>query len=266
MHKKILIFSLLTFLFSIFGFIVIVKASDFDKSLSDYKASVDTYQKTYNDYQLARSQYLSSQTLASQQKAQQATYAFLKSRDDVVANYLRMLRQKINDTQGISDNDKSGFYGRIDSDVSFYIDHRDKIPSAGSLGDLFSDSDNAKDHYNKITSPLIYRILATLPDGAIQVFLGRINDVISRISSKTSEIRKDKDTQTIERWIIETQNRVDRAKEKENLILTGLPKIETVKDFFSTYNSTLGSYDETVQYLKEANIYLKEIVKNIMTN
>ncbi|QQG47378.1 MAG: hypothetical protein HY044_04615 [Candidatus Woesebacteria bacterium] len=264
MTKKIFIFSFIVFLF--LSFVYRVKASDFDKALSDYKASVDIYQKADNDYQLARSQYLSSQTLASQQKAQQATYAFLKARDDVISTYLSMLRQKITDTKGIGDNDKNGFYGRIDSDVSFYIDHRDKIPSAGSLTDLFSDSDKARDHYNKITLPLIYRILATLPDGTVQVFLGRITDIIGRISTKTSEIKKDKDTQTIERWIIETQNRVDRAKDKESSILTDLPKIETVKDPFSSYNSFLGSYDETIQYLKEANIYLKEIVKNIMTN
>lgn len=272
--KKILIS--LSFVLILFGFVKVVYSqspspsgsSDFSyqKAIQDYKYTYSLYQQANSEYQLAKQQYLNSQTLAAKTKAQEATYNFLKARDDVLRTYLSALRQKLAETQGINEADRGVLYSRIDQEVNWYINHRDRIPSAGSLGDLFADSDSAKGHY-PTTEALVYRIFATLPDAPMQLFYKRIDDLISAATNKTSEIRqnKDKDTTTIERWIIETQNRVDRSKEKESSTYASIPDIEKQDSKLPFYNDLLKKYEESLQYLKEANSFLKEIVNKIET-
>jgi hypothetical protein len=251
-----------------------VLAQDFSyqKALQDYKYTYSLYAQADSDYQLAKAQYINSKTLTAQTKAQQATYAFLRARDDVLRTYLSALRQKLAETNGLVDSDRNILYSRIDQEVSWYIDHRDKIPSAGSLDDLFSDSEKAREHY-KATEGLMYRIFSTLTDAPLRNFHDRIDNIISAASNITLEIKqnKDKDTSTIERWIIETQNRIDRSKEKEISTYRSIPSIEQESSAFNAsdklpiYNGFLTRYDESLQYLKEATSFLREIVNKIKT-
>lgn len=245
---------------------------NFDKAYKDYVFTTDQYNKAHSDYLLARAQYLQAKTLASQTKAKEATSAMLEARDDVMATYLLALRQRLVESIGIDDTTKNGITSRVDTEVSWWRNHKSKIDSAGTLEDLVSDSNEGLTHY-PTTEALSYEILATIPLGKEQVFRNSFNDLLSNTKTKISQIRTngDHDTTNAERWVIETENKLTRSLEKEveaqKLMpdLQTLPKAGEQSKKADIYNSVIMRLSESIQFLKEATGYMKEVIKQIKT-
>ncbi len=242
-----------------------------NRAIDDYKFALDVYKKADSEYQIAKAQYLNSKTLTAQAKVQGALYSFLRSRDELLRTYLVYLNVKIAATQGVSDSDRDSTTARLQESINWYADHEERLKSAGNLADLFKDSDEAKVYYFNNTDPIIYKSLSLVPDARIQTFQDRIRNIVDATSAKIAEIRQnqDKDTRTIERWILETQSRIQRSVDKKNSAHTDIfPVFDKIDNTYtqsrsSSYNDVVFRLEESLQYLKEANIFLKEIVNKI---
>ncbi len=245
---------------------------DFQKAYKDYVFMYDLYKKSHSDYLLARSQYQEAKTLAAQTKARDAAVAMLQARDDVVITYLTALRMRLSESEGIADPDREGLYNRLDGQIAWYKDHKDSIPSAGTLDDLVKDSDEAKDHFST-TEPLSYEVLATVPVGKVEVLREKLNNILVEIKIKVEEIRSkgDHDTSITERWILETENKITRSLDKEIEAQKLIVELQTPSDKYKTqsrektYNNVIALLQESNQFLREASSYMREIVKSIKT-
>jgi hypothetical protein len=239
---------------------------DFERAYQDYTYNYDIYRMANSEDESYRLQYLQYKTLTSQENAREATVKMLSSRDDVVKTYLTALRTRLSETGGISDEKKNSLYSLIDSEVLWFTDHKDKIPSAGSLEDLVEDSDEAAKYYGD-RDLMIYDTLVTIPIGRIALIREKQQKTLSKIKSKVSEIRGngDKDTGVLERWILDTEARIQRSKEKESDALALVPKLKERQDKINTsvYDEILFKLSESLQYLKEANSFMREIVNGI---
>jgi hypothetical protein len=239
----------------------------YQRAYQDYIYYMDLYRQAYNEFQLARSQYLQSKTLTAKSNAQSATLKLLQTRDEVVKTQLTAIRQKIQDTAGISSSEKQLLYSQIDSEVAWFDNHKKALTSAGTLEDLVKDNEAASERY-KGTLLVSYGALNSISVGKIVNFRETISKIITDINKKVSEIREndDKETQKIERWLLETDNRLTRSREKEqsarNLISSIKPDQRNIQDIFNDSQFTL---EESYQFIKEANNYLKEIVREIKT-
>jgi hypothetical protein len=247
---------------------------NFEKAYKDYIFVYENYKKAHSDYLLARSQYQQAQTLASQTKARDSTVVMLQARDDVVVTYLTMLRMKLVESEGISETDKEGLYSRLDSEITWYKNNKSQIPSAGTLSDLVKDSEETSDHFQGVI-PLAYETLSVVPVGKVEVLRNKINLILSDIKTKTEEIRLngDHDTQIIERWIIEAENKITRSLDKEVEAQTLIYKLQSSSAKKSSreenpadiYNQVVSLLGESNQFMREASSYMKEIVKQIKT-
>lgn len=264
--KHLAVFILLGSFF-IFARPALSQTFDYTKAYEDYTFNFDLYQKAFNEFDLARSQYLQSKTLTAQGKAQEATYKMLVSRDEVVKTYLTALRLKLAESPGVKKDQRENFYTILDQNVAWFNTHKLGLSSAATLEDQTKDSDEARDRFTSIT-PTIYKILVAIPTGKIDSLQDIINKSVSELKAKIIEIRAagDHNTDVSERWILEVENRLARSEDKQSDAQMLLLKLkDQEKGNADIYNQAISRLQESLQYIKEANSYLKEIIKQIKT-
>ena len=238
----------------------------YERAYQDYTYNYDIYRRANSEYESFRLQYIQYKTLTAQENAREATVRMLQARDEVVKTYLTALRTRLSETGGIMDDKRNALYSEIDASVLWFSGHKDKIPSAGTLEDLVKDSDEARDYYRKNEYEL-YDALVTISIGKIASIREKQENALSEIKAKVAEIRAngDKDTGVLERWILDTENKIARSREKEFEALDLMPKLKGSGDKINTdkYDDVLFKLSESLQYLKDANSYMKEIVNEI---
>lgn len=237
----------------------------------DYLFMVEKYNKARSDYLLARSQYLSAQTLAAQTQARNATAAMISSRDEVVRAYLLFLRTKVEEDKNIKPDIKEGLFARLNSEIAWYENHKGRIRSAGSLNDLVADSDEAKKQF-ETTTRVASEARSLVPIAAVEEargvasgILGNTRDTINNISSNG-----DHPVSSAQRWILEAENKLTRSFDKELEARKALESIQTGGAGNSTrtnpaddFNKLTLLLEESLQFIREGRDHLKEVVKNL---
>ena len=238
---------------------------DFQKAYQDFVFNFDKYRSNHDEYELARSQYLQSQTLAAQAKAQEATYNMLFARDEAVRSYLTMLRTRLGEAVGVSVDRRDFLFTKIATEVNWFTSHQSRLSSASSLEDQVSDSNEAKAQYDKATEVLIYDVLTEIALGKQYFLRQKQITIISDLESKLDQIRSDGqiDTGQIERWLLETKNLVIRSEGKEQDALKLQTENAKSKNRSSIFNQIQFRVNESIQYLKDANDFLLETIKTI---
>jgi len=251
--------------------------SPYEIAYQEYLDQTSTYQTVHQEYILRKSQYESFKTLQAQQDAQAATVKMLQERDEVVLSYLSALKEKVTENPGLSDIEKDALKVQIDTEITWFTDHKNNIPTAGSLDDLAKDSKLALAEYDK-AQLLFYKSLSSISSGKLTDVVSRFNDKFSELKSKVSEISaetreeyafsSDK-LQRLDRWIFDAESRIDRAYAKHsdaNDVINALGSgNRSVKNLPSAYDSVLTNLSLSQQYMKVAGGFLQEIVRDIKT-
>lgn len=241
---------------------------NYDKAYQDYTYNLSLYDTAHNDYELAREQYLQYQTLTAENEAKDKTLAMLLARDEVVKTYLTAIRMKLKETPGISDTEKNSIYTRIDTEFKWYSDHKDKLPSAGTLDDLITDADAASQQYES-TKIVIYSVLTSILNGKVTDARQDLVTSFSELKDKVTEIRhnQDKDVSSIERSFPEIDNKITRSQGKQTDAVTNINTMKlTGKDKSQIYSDTQGLVEDAYLYLKEGNTFLLEVVRQLKTS
>lgn len=241
----------------------------FDRAYQDYSYNLSLYDAALNTYKNAKAQYLQYNTLTAKEDSTAATLKLLQARDEVVITYLTSLRRKIAELPGVFDNEKGPLLTNIDGEVSFYTEHKGKLTSAGSLEDLVSDSNTAKERYESATKIVIYSSLIGIGTGKNEYDRGMLEKSLNDLKGKVSEINTngDKDVTAIERSLIDMANKIERSKVKDQAakdLINAMSKSEDDKE--SVYIEAIGNAQNSQLYLKEVNKYLLEIVRQIKSN
>lgn len=252
-------------------------ASDtpFEISFMDYQTQIEEYQTAHQEYILRRSQYMRFRTLQSKQDAIAATVKMMQKRDDVTIAYLKTLKERLNEADGVNDQKRSALNVRVDAESGWFTDHKGKIPSAGTLEDLIKDNKLANDR-NERAQILYYETLSVISSGKTIDFKERLADVFGQLKLKIDEIKgeqrneyilSDEKLLTLDRWVFEADNKFLRTEEKQaeaDILIAGYIA-QRVKATM-TYSAVMLRLGETQQFIKEAGSYMTEIVREIKTN
>lgn len=265
--KKLSIF---LFLFFFFLSVSSTYAQDFNfqKAYEDYLFNFNKYRQSYSEYLTAREAHLSYNTLTSKNNAQEKTLKLLQDENEVVRTYLTALRLKLAETTGISNYEENVIYLKLDKEVSWYLNQRDKLMAAINLEDLVALGKESKENY-QATDILSYQALGSVLAGKEINFRNRLNEQIILIKEKLGEIRQKGDKQTVkaERWLLETENLLIKSQEKEFEAQQKLAQLKTGDRYKNkTYNEAQYLFEQSHQYLKEASNQLQEIIREIKTN
>jgi len=257
-----LIFTLLLF----YSFTLVnAQEFDFNRAYQDYLYTYGQYHTAHKDYLAARSAWLTYKTLTAKTEAMTETLKMLQLRDEAVRTYLTALRLKLAETTGISNYEQTVLYLKLDNEISWYLNHRDTLPSAGTLEDLVKSSSEAEKQYGK-TEVLAYQTLGTILAGKEEALRDRLKEEIGKLNDKIAEIRQrgDKETATLERWILEAENKLTRSQEKQFEAQQKLAKLKVGdRNKQKKYNEARSLFRESHQYLKEAHSYLKELIREV---
>lgn len=238
---------------------------NFQRAYEDFVFSYDQYRTQHSDYQLARSQYIQSQTLAARSKAQQETYEMLSARDEVVKTYLTALRMRLSEAVGIPQDRLQILYAKIDTEVAWFEGHKSTLSSAASLEDQVKDSNIAKNRYDSISLQITYEILSEIAKGKEYVLRQKEIALLTDLKNKLSSIRGDEDIDVsrFERDLLEVENRISRSEGKQADVDKSMNDLMSSRDpakSLKLYNDIQFRLRESLQYLKEANNFLRQII------
>lgn len=246
----------------------------FEDAYREYQEAIEAYRVAHEDYVLKRSQYLRFKTQTAQTAARDATATMLQERDEVVIRYLLALKAKVVEAIGITQAREEALSFRIDEEVSWFSDHKERVPSAGTLDDLVQDSSEAQRRFEG-NEGFHYEVLANIGVGKINDFIQRVDSQTSSMKEKVDEIRNeerqdfrfsDRKLQVLDRWIFEAETRTVRAREKQaeaESQITDLSRVQ--KAGLSKYNDIVKTLGESQLFLKEAAAFMQEIIREIKT-
>ncbi len=268
--KKILIIIFILALFFTPRSLHAQAPANYNEAFLQMNLKMEEYDKAHAEYVLRRSQYLKFKSLQSENDARKATAAMLQARDNVVLAYITVLQKRMDESKGITDGDRSLLKGGLDAETAFFTDHRDKVPSAGTLADLVTDSDKAKVQYTKDVDELFYKVIFAISNGKVTDLKSRLNQSFGGVKTKVELIRAETrpeyqfsvtKMQAIDRFVFESENKIQRADEKQTAATT----ITNDSLMFNAqqYTTRLGVLDEARLLLKDASSYLKEIVNQM---
>lgn len=268
MHKLTVLFIVLSFIFVPF-----VSAQDltYQTAYSDYLHELEQYNREHNEYLAAKAQYQQAKTLAAETKARDETAQMLVARDKTIRAYLQAIRMKMLETQGVESSQRDGLSSRLETDVNWYATHSDAVASAGSLSDLVSDSEEAKSHFDEITTPLIYETLIVMPIAKVSELRKELSVLVSDTRNVSNEVRDSNsfDVSNADRWLLQVDGKVTRSLDKtieaSNLLVSLQGNERGPKNYTSTYNNALNLLTEAKQYIREANDYLGEVIRLVRT-
>lgn len=242
----------------------------YEQSYQDYLHAQEEYTREHSEYLLARSQYQQAGTLAAETKAREETSQMLAARDEVISTYVQAVRMRLLETEGVAETSRTGLSSRLEADVNWYRDHRDRVSSAGSLSDLVSDSEEAKKHYDQTTVPLVYESLIVIPTTRVSELRKDLSVVVSDVKNfvNTVEAEGTHDVSNADRWMIQIDGKMSRSLDKEIQAqnqLQALQNPDTKTNFNSIYNTSVTYVTESHQFLKEASTFLSEVMRLIRT-
>lgn len=247
---------------------------EFDQARETYGLSLESYNRAHNDYVRARAQYFQFDTLTAQNNAKEATRKMLQERDQVIIDYLEAIRKRILATQGIEQFRVDGMIATIDDEQSWLRNHKDNLGSAGTLEDLVEDSDEAGDRWFAL-QPAIYTMLSEIPYGRVNTFQERLDEIFTRTREKVIEIRNEErpeyqlevdKLERIDRMIFETEGRIQRSNDGHFDTRSEIDNLGKRKGKYDReYSDIIISLAESTQELKEASLFMKEILREIST-
>jgi len=231
--------------------------ADFDESYRNYLYQYDQYRNSLTNFQTAKNRYLTYQTLTSQTEALTATKSFLESRDQLAIVYLQMLLEK---------NPSDNFRKLIEDDISFYQKEKSLVPAVGSLDDGVDNSKDFVSHYPQ-TVVSAQQTIADILINKVKVLDNRVASLSGNMTIQVNLLKgKGKDVNMLERWLLETQNKIllcetklEQAQALSNKLRPSSNYQQNSQEFSNVQVGVL----EANQYLKEAISYLKEIKEEL---
>lgn len=248
--------------------------SEFNEAYKQYTLSLEDYQRKHSEYVLAKSQYESFQTLKSQSEAIEATKQMLTARNTVLVSYLKAMQIRLNNAIGVELTDKTEIGILIDEEINWYESQNLTIPSAETFEELEAESKDGEERYQS-TINISYRTLSYVSFGKVEDFHERLVETFTALKNKIEEIKleerenyklSDSKLLAIDRWIIESENRVTRSEEQKQQAEESLLELSTDTNIRSNdYNAIVAELEQSRQYMKESAAFIKEIIREIKT-
>lgn len=237
---------------------------NFDKAYQDYIFTQSRYSEAFSDYTKARDAYQKNQTLTLKEEARLKTLEMLRRRDELLKVYLTALRIKLVEVGGLTQAEKETQFGRLDSEVAWYKDHKEAYKDSDPLETLFSKSKGAKDHYDLDTSRKIY-------DALFNVSLGEVTDLRLKHEEAYAGIRREIDAKVAEgkvridpfnRWFTDIEGVIGQLKGEEDKAKKQIVKIYTegYTNPASVFKTSIIPFETSKNLLSTLNGFLEELL------
>lgn len=238
-----------------------------EQAYRDYLYQYDVYRQNLTDFKIAKSEYDKFKTLTSETTLLEKTKTFLARRDDLLRAYLLLLNEKLNEDRGLIPADRQFYQRLIQNEVVFLQNHRQLVPSVGSLGDTNAVSQQLESHYS-IFAASVRQTIVAINLGRLHLLRNNFDEALAQaqtlIESNRELLATEKQT-TLARWLVQINSKRSLFEQKIDLILSKNADLKS--DSIETLDAKLVELQKDLtqarQYLFEANTFLAELVNNL---
>ena len=226
-----------------FNFTVLAQESKFEKSYQDYVFVQSKYTESRSAYQQARDTYEKNGTLSLKENARQKTYQVLINREDLLVVYLTSLKVRLFENSGLNDASKTNLIDKIDNEIKWLNDQKNKYQELDTLEDLFNKSNETKSRYETTTSVIIYDSLFNIVYGDLDLAnkdtLSVFNDLKSYIDRGVVEEKLKIDP--FDKWFVDIDRLEAEIVKNQNL------SVSKIGQLYSQYNnSRRGTFESSL--------------------
>ena len=233
------------------------------QAYQDYLYQFDIYRQNYSDFQVAQNEYQKFQSLTAQTDALNKTKTMLSQRDQLLRSYLLLLDERLREDQGLAPATKQTYEALLQNEATFLASHAQLISAIGSIDDATQVSRQLESHY-MILQVSIRQILIGLALGQLSIlnnfYKTDLQTAQSLINTYSSNFTSDKQ-QTINRWILEIQNKQVLFQQKYDALVAA--NAQFTADDQNSLDQKFGDLSSQIndarQYLLEGSSYLIEL-------
>lgn len=225
----------------------------FTKAREDYVFSEDIYRKDLFDFNLKKAAYQKNQTLSLKEELRVSLFNFVESRNNLVRNYLTMLRIKTLESTGIGNSQKEAIYTRLDPEVISFGDRKNSHTNNTNLEDIVSKSKEEDLRYETDTLPIIYYSLSHISLGEVKTIKNEHIKIYNNLKSEADGLVKlgRADAGLFDRWFKDIDQELNNIGEIEKETLTEIEKIFGEDEYRRS-----GSYENAIETLEPVKINL----------
>jgi len=249
-----------------------VSAQDFtfQKAREDYVFSEDSYRKDLSDYNLKRASYQKNPTLSLKEEFRLSSYTFVViSRNNLVKNYLTMIRMKIVESQGLSNDQKNTLFDKVDPEVAWYTTRKDSYNPNDTIEDIFKKAGDEDLKFETEALPVIYTTLAYSSLGDAISIKNKHLTMYEKLKKEAEELVSlgRADSSLFERWFKDIEREKELISEVEKKTLTEIEKVlgEDKYQRQSAYENAMEAIDPIKSNLFRLNGFIMELENTIQT-
>lgn len=113
-------------------------------------AGFGNYKTAYEQYTLTRSQYAQYRTTSTRQNALTETARVLKARNQLIIEYLRLLRQRFADTTQVGNYTQNVIYLDLETQINWFVNWEKGIDNLESPRELNTASENWQKYWENV--------------------------------------------------------------------------------------------------------------------
>ena len=235
----------------------------FNKAREDFVFTEDNYKNDLFDFNLKKASYQKNPTLSIKDQLRVSTYKFVISRNELIKNYLTMLRIKTLESTGIENSTKESIYTKLDPEVVWYEGRKNNYSMANTLEDLINKSKEEDSRFERDTTPIIYLSLAHISLGEVESLKQEHIKLYNSLEKESEELIKlgRADAGLFDRWFRDIDKELNSITDIEKGTLTEIEKIlgddEYKRD--KGYENAIETLEPVKSNLLRLNGFIKEL-------
>ena len=236
---------------------------NFTKAREDFIFTEDNYKKDLADFELKKASYKKNNTLSLKEELRASLYKLIGSRNNLIKNYLTMLRIKTLESVGVDNSVKESIYSKIDPEVSWFDSRKNNYTNDTNLEDLVNKSKEEDSRFKTDTLPIINFTLAHLSLGQIKNLRDENLKIYTSLKKESSDLVTlgRADANLFDRWFSDIDHELNNISEIENSSLIQINLILD-KDIYkrqSAYKKAIEILGTSNQSLLKLNGFIKEL-------
>lgn len=235
----------------------------FTKAREDYVFTKDNYKKDLFDYNLKKDSYNKNPTLSLKEELRLSLYKFVGTRNNLIKNYLTMLRIKTLESTSIENSQKESIYTKIDPEVVWFGDRKNSYTNNTNLEDLLNKSKEEDLRYERDSLPIIYFTLAHISLGEVRTIKDSHIKIYNNLKNEADTLVKlgRADAGLFDRWFKDIELELNNISEIEKNTLTQIDKIFSGEDYLrdGAYKNAIEELEPSKASLLKLNGFIKEL-------
>lgn len=196
---------------------VYAQTDQFSKSRADYVFMSDNYQANLFDFNFKKGAYNQNPTLSHKEEFRQSTYKFLTTRNKLITTYLTLLRVRVDELVGLTTEQKSKIFERIDEEVLWYNAKLNFYFEEDTLEDIVNKSKDEDLRYLEKTDYTIKYTLLYIGLGNITEIEEEHRQIYNDLKTEAQNliVLKRLDNNLFDRWFNDIEKELDQIDKNE---------------------------------------------------